>query len=146
VDLLTITSPENNVKGERQKVVFITARVHPGESPASFVCQGNTSIHQKLLSRALIMASPWFSVLNRNWRRILKRSEKEKDDNALSLYLVFHILVSVAVLRRLRAFSFLVSVACTLIVENILAKHHNATFTDPIIYNLEIFVANLNYG
>lgn len=28
---------------EREKrVVFLTARVHPGESPASFICQGKT--------------------------------------------------------------------------------------------------------
>ncbi|XP_067846350.1 cytosolic carboxypeptidase 6 isoform X4 [Heptranchias perlo] len=40
LDLLTITNPVNLSPGVEQKVVFITARVHPGESPASFVCQG----------------------------------------------------------------------------------------------------------
>ncbi|XP_062306072.1 cytosolic carboxypeptidase 6-like [Osmerus eperlanus] len=38
LDLLTITNP---VSPEREKrLVFLTARVHPGESPSSFVCQG----------------------------------------------------------------------------------------------------------
>ncbi|KAL5486391.1 hypothetical protein EMCRGX_G018861 [Ephydatia muelleri] len=40
VDLLTITSPHNMEPTATPRVVFITARVHPGESPASFVCQG----------------------------------------------------------------------------------------------------------
>ncbi|XP_056388433.1 cytosolic carboxypeptidase 6-like isoform X4 [Hyla sarda] len=39
-DLLTITSPMNLVSEAEQRVVFITARVHPGETPSSFVCQG----------------------------------------------------------------------------------------------------------
>ncbi|XP_033101503.1 cytosolic carboxypeptidase 6-like [Anneissia japonica] len=39
LDLLTITNPEN-LANASQHVVFITARVHPGESPASYVCQG----------------------------------------------------------------------------------------------------------
>ena len=40
LDLLTITSPNNLESGTRRKMVFITARVHPGESPSSYVCQG----------------------------------------------------------------------------------------------------------
>jgi len=40
VDLLTITHPRNLDPGARAKMVFITARVHPGETPASYVCQG----------------------------------------------------------------------------------------------------------
>nr|XP_045755054.2 cytosolic carboxypeptidase 6 [Mirounga angustirostris] len=40
LDLLTITSPDNLREGAEQKVVFITGRVHPGETPSSFVCQG----------------------------------------------------------------------------------------------------------
>ncbi|KAE9547834.1 hypothetical protein FO519_008954 [Halicephalobus sp. NKZ332] len=38
VDLLTITDSPNLL--DKQKIVFITARVHPGETPSSFVLQG----------------------------------------------------------------------------------------------------------
>ncbi|XP_054905031.1 cytosolic carboxypeptidase 6 isoform X2 [Poeciliopsis prolifica] len=40
LDLLTITNSENVRSEKEKKLVFLTARVHPGESPASFVCQG----------------------------------------------------------------------------------------------------------
>ncbi|XP_053326203.1 cytosolic carboxypeptidase 6 [Spea bombifrons] len=40
LDLLTITNPKNLESGVEQRVVFITSRVHPGETPSSFVCQG----------------------------------------------------------------------------------------------------------
>eukprot|EP00698_Gefionella_okellyi_P002295 TRINITY_DN12107_c0_g1_i1.p1 TRINITY_DN12107_c0_g1~~TRINITY_DN12107_c0_g1_i1.p1 ORF type:complete len:435 (-),score=66.82 TRINITY_DN12107_c0_g1_i1:93-1397(-) len=41
VDLLTITSPRNLVSdGRKKRMVFFSARVHPGETPASFVMQG----------------------------------------------------------------------------------------------------------
>nr|XP_008118841.1 PREDICTED: cytosolic carboxypeptidase 6 [Anolis carolinensis] len=40
LDLLTITNPVNLRPGAEQKIVFITARVHPGETPSSLVCQG----------------------------------------------------------------------------------------------------------
>lgn len=41
LDLLTITSPSNLTgQGKKHHMVFVTSRVHPGESPASLVCQG----------------------------------------------------------------------------------------------------------
>ncbi|XP_077635841.1 cytosolic carboxypeptidase 6 isoform X3 [Crocuta crocuta] len=38
--LLLRLGSENLREGAEQKVVFITGRVHPGETPSSFVCQG----------------------------------------------------------------------------------------------------------
>eukprot|EP00754_Rhynchopus_humris_P012087 Rhum_TRINITY_DN14265_c4_g1::Rhum_TRINITY_DN14265_c4_g1_i1::g.74416::m.74416 len=41
VDLLTITSPNAlTPTWDRKKTVFVTARVHAGETPASFICHG----------------------------------------------------------------------------------------------------------
>ncbi|KAL0486883.1 cytosolic carboxypeptidase [Acrasis kona] len=40
VDLLTITEPENLQATNSKPSIFITSRVHPGESPASFLCHG----------------------------------------------------------------------------------------------------------
>ncbi|XP_006800537.1 cytosolic carboxypeptidase 6-like [Neolamprologus brichardi] len=40
LDLLTITNSDRMSAEREKKLVFLTARVHPGESPASFVCQG----------------------------------------------------------------------------------------------------------
>eukprot|EP00051_Salpingoeca_urceolata_P011895 m.147929 g.147929 ORF g.147929 m.147929 type:complete len:428 (+) comp17301_c1_seq3:364-1647(+) len=44
LDMLTITAAHNANPAcrprENTKVVFVTSRVHPGETPASFVCQG----------------------------------------------------------------------------------------------------------
>ncbi|XP_029488575.1 cytosolic carboxypeptidase 6-like [Oncorhynchus nerka] len=40
LDLLTITSPAQQNPEKVKKLVVLTARVHPGESPASFICQG----------------------------------------------------------------------------------------------------------
>ncbi|XP_049342019.1 cytosolic carboxypeptidase 6 [Astyanax mexicanus] len=40
LDLLTITNPAHLNPEREKRVVFLTARVHPGESPASFICQG----------------------------------------------------------------------------------------------------------
>ncbi|KAF5404845.1 cytosolic carboxypeptidase 6 [Paragonimus heterotremus] len=42
VDLITITHPKNeaNTMNKKGKVIFVTSRVHPGETPSSYVCQG----------------------------------------------------------------------------------------------------------
>nr|CAD7194974.1 unnamed protein product [Timema douglasi] len=41
LDLVTITHPNNMPLGsKKQHVVVILSRIHPGESPASYVCQG----------------------------------------------------------------------------------------------------------
>nr|CAD7456842.1 unnamed protein product [Timema tahoe] len=41
LDLVTITHPNNMTLGsKKQHVVVILSRIHPGESPASYVCQG----------------------------------------------------------------------------------------------------------
>ncbi|RZF37316.1 hypothetical protein LSTR_LSTR005648 [Laodelphax striatellus] len=40
LDILTITHPKNMTAGQQLRVVVIMARIHPGESPSSFVCQG----------------------------------------------------------------------------------------------------------
>ncbi|XP_069693736.1 cytosolic carboxypeptidase 6 [Periplaneta americana] len=41
LDVLTITNPNNMKPGtKKQHVVVILSRIHPGESPTSFVCQG----------------------------------------------------------------------------------------------------------
>jgi len=40
LDIITITSPDNIHPSKQKRVIFITSRVHPGESPASYVCEG----------------------------------------------------------------------------------------------------------
>lgn len=40
LDLITIGSLDSTKQNERRRVIAIMARVHPGEAPSSFVCQG----------------------------------------------------------------------------------------------------------
>mmetsp|Transcript_66797 Transcript_66797/g.111893 ORF Transcript_66797/g.111893 Transcript_66797/m.111893 type:complete len:439 (-) Transcript_66797:1599-2915(-) len=59
IDLLTITSPQPlNDKKQTKRVIFITARVHPGESPASFMCHGLLSF--------LVCDHPYAKILRNN--------------------------------------------------------------------------------
>lgn len=65
VDLLTITSPKNLKGDKKRRVVFFTARVHPGESPSSYVCQGiidflisNHPVAQVLREHLVFMVVP----------------------------------------------------------------------------------------
>ncbi len=44
MDLIIITNQNKNIN---KKVIFITSRVHPGETPSSIICEG---IIQYLLS------------------------------------------------------------------------------------------------
>ena len=46
-NLLPLYLPDNLREGAEQKVVFITGRVHPGETPSSFVCQGKSRPHER---------------------------------------------------------------------------------------------------
>jgi hypothetical protein len=49
LDLITICDPELKQPApegaKRRKLVTITARVHPGETPSSYVCQGRFISH-----------------------------------------------------------------------------------------------------
>ena len=35
-----MTILDNLVSDVRKKIIFITSRIHPGETPSSYVCQG----------------------------------------------------------------------------------------------------------
>lgn len=37
---MTITDSSNITSSRKQRIIFVTARVHPGETPASYTCQG----------------------------------------------------------------------------------------------------------
>ncbi|KAG8231731.1 hypothetical protein J437_LFUL011610 [Ladona fulva] len=39
LDMLTITHPQNVKPDKKKRVVVILSRIHPGESPTSYVCQ-----------------------------------------------------------------------------------------------------------
>ncbi|CAH8638176.1 unnamed protein product [Schistosoma bovis] len=66
LDLITITHPSNlNKTADKKRVIFVTARVHPGETPSSYVCQGfidfmvsNHSIAQQLREHLIFKVVP----------------------------------------------------------------------------------------
>ncbi|KAH8863934.1 Cytosolic carboxypeptidase 6 [Schistosoma japonicum] len=66
LDLITITNPKNHDKKlKKSRIVFITARVHPGETPSSYVCQGfidfmvsNHSVAQELREHLIFKIVP----------------------------------------------------------------------------------------
>ncbi|CAH8619974.1 unnamed protein product [Schistosoma intercalatum] len=66
LDLITITHPSNlNKTADKKRVIFVTARVHPGETPSSYVCQGfidfmvsNHSIAQQLREHLIFKIVP----------------------------------------------------------------------------------------
>ncbi|XP_073993899.1 cytosolic carboxypeptidase 6-like isoform X2 [Rhodnius prolixus] len=95
VDLITITHPKNMVPEGKRHVVVILSRVHPGESPASYVCQGlidflvsNHSVARALREKVIFKIIPMLNPdgvflgnyrcsqvgqdLNRNWSKISK--------------------------------------------------------------------------
>ncbi|XP_024085692.1 cytosolic carboxypeptidase 6 [Cimex lectularius] len=95
VELVTITHPKNMSPNGKVHVVVILSRVHPGESPASYVCQGiidflisnhNTavSLREKVVFKIIPMLNPDGVFLgnhrcsevgidlNRSWSKISK--------------------------------------------------------------------------
>lgn len=40
LDMITVTAPDNMASPDKKKIIFLTGRVHPGESPSSHVVQG----------------------------------------------------------------------------------------------------------
>ncbi|XP_066907359.1 cytosolic carboxypeptidase 6 [Halyomorpha halys] len=58
VDLLTITHPKNMSPNGKVHCIVILGRVHPGESPASYVCQGIIDF--------LVSSHPYAAILREN--------------------------------------------------------------------------------
>jgi hypothetical protein len=55
LDLITITHPDNLYPEESKRIVFVSSRVHPGETPASFVCQGMVHLSAMLLKAVILV-------------------------------------------------------------------------------------------
>ena len=81
-DMLTITEPTNSLAElNKRKGVVVTARVHPGESNASFICEGiidfllsNDDVAKRLRTKHVFKIVPMLNpdgVINGNYRTSL---------------------------------------------------------------------------
>lgn len=82
-NLLPLYLPDNLREGAEQKVVFITGRVHPGETPSSFVCQGELQDLMSILCLPLhppgtLMASEtmWSHAESLSWMKFYFTSQE----------------------------------------------------------------------
>jgi hypothetical protein len=105
---LTITAPAVNDEAQRKKGVVITARVHPGETPSSWIMKGIIDFltgesNQARVRTAFTLSTFFFSEIKHEWgcSRSLSHSL------SLSLSLSLSIYLSILLLSQQLFFSFL---------------------------------------